>query len=82
MVIDSEPPGSTTNHLITPPDLDLLYFEQPVGGHIAPQGVYWSREVYDWMFSHVIGVPEPAAVPLMTAVVFAAFTRQRRAFSR
>jgi poly(3-hydroxybutyrate) depolymerase len=38
-IIDSEPPGSTTNHFITQPDLDLLYFEQPAGGHGAMLGV-------------------------------------------
>jgi predicted peptidase len=59
-VIASEPPGSTINYLITKPDLDLLYFEQPTGGHTGVFGVFYSPDVYDWMFSHSLAVPEPS----------------------
>jgi predicted peptidase len=64
-IVYSEPPGSTINHYITRPDLDLLYYEQPVGGHTGLLGVYSSEGVYDWMFSHALTVPEPQAALLL-----------------
>ena len=64
-IVYSEPPGSTINHFITRPDLDLLYYEQPVGGHTGLLGVYSSEGIYDWMFSHSLAVPEPSVATLL-----------------
>lgn len=66
-IVYSEPPGSTINHFITRPDLDLLYYEQPTGGHTGMLGVYFSEGVYDWMFSHSLAVPEPRTAVLLVA---------------
>jgi predicted esterase len=60
-VIDSEPPGSTINHFISRPDLDLMYFEQPTGGHTGLLGVFYSPDVYGWLFSHSLAAPEPGS---------------------
>lgn len=67
-IVYSEPPGSTTNHFIARPDLDLMYYESPTGGHTGLLGVYYSEGIYDWMFSHSLAVPEPqAAILLLTS---------------
>ena len=66
-IVFSEPPGSTTNHFITRPDLDLMYYESPTGGHTGLLGVYYSEGIYDWMFSHSLAVPEPQAAILLLA---------------
>lgn len=67
-IVYSEPPGSTINHFITRSDLDLMYYESPTGGHTGLLGVYYSEGIYDWMFSHSLGVPEPqAAILLLTS---------------
>jgi predicted peptidase len=77
-VIDSEPPGSTVNYFISRPDLDLMYFEPRDGGHTGLFGVFYSPEVYGWLFDHSL-VPEPTSLLLTVAgVLFVASRRQRR----
>ena len=82
-IVYSEPPGSTINHFITRPDLDLMYYEQPAGGHTGLLGVYYSEGIYDWMFSHSL-VPEPATGTLLLActAVLAFGRRQAGGLSR
>jgi predicted peptidase len=58
-VIESEPPGSTINYFISRRDLDLMYFEQPTGGHTGLLGVFYSPDVYGWLFDHSLIAPEP-----------------------
>jgi predicted esterase len=73
------PPLSTTHYSITDDSLDLIYFELPDGGHTGVLGAYYSPWVYDWMFSHSLVVPEPAALYLAAAGVWLlASTRPRR----
>lgn len=69
-IVYSEPPGSTANHFITRPDLDLMYYEQPTGGHTGLLGVYYSEGIYDWMFSHTLAIPEPQTTVLLVACCF------------
>ena len=66
-IVYSEPPGSTINHFIARSDLDLMYYEQPTGGHTGLLGVYYSEGIYDWMFSHSLAVPEPHTANLLVA---------------
>lgn len=75
-VADSAPPGSTINFMITRSDLDLMYFEQPNGGHTGMFGVFYAPEVYDWMFSHSRAVPEPTTV-FLAALALAMFCLRR-----
>jgi hypothetical protein len=56
----SGPPDAGVNFLISRPDLDLIYFESPDGGHTGPLGAYFVPQVYDWMFAHSQAVPEPS----------------------
>jgi hypothetical protein len=58
----SAPPGSTTNFFISRADLDLIYFEQPVGGHTGMLGAFYAPPIYDWMFAHSLAVPEPGTL--------------------
>jgi predicted peptidase len=78
-LIDEEPPGSTVNVFISRPDLDLIYFEQPNGGHEGVYGVFYSPEMYDWMFSHSLAAPEPSAAILAVGGFFGAILRARSA---
>lgn len=77
-IVYSEPPGSTINHFITRPDLDLMYYEQPSGGHTGLLGVYYSEGIYDWMFSHSLAVPEPRTGILLVASGLALAFANRR----
>lgn len=77
-VIDWAPADSTTNYLITGSDLDLLYFEQPGGGHTGLLGAFSAPEVYDWMFSHSLAVPEPTGWALAAGTCCAISRRRRR----
>jgi predicted peptidase len=75
-VAASAPLDSTLHFFIARPDLDLMYFEQPQGGHTGTLGVYYSPPVYDWMFSH--GVPEPGSGALAGAGLFAILIASKR----
>jgi len=72
------PPGSGINYLISRPDLDLLYFETPDGGHTALLGAFYSPPVYDWMFAHTLLVPEPSTLLLTTSGAILLGLRRRR----
>jgi hypothetical protein len=61
----SGPPDAGINFLISRPDLDLIYFESPDGGHTGPLGAFFVPQVYDWMFAHSLAVPEPST-PFVT----------------
>jgi predicted esterase len=60
----SGPPDAGINFLISRPDLDLIYFESPDGGHTGPLGAFFVPQVYDWMFAHSLAVPEPGTLLL------------------
>lgn len=81
-LLDAVPPGqSLATAIVSPPELDLLYFEMGAGGHSGPGGAFYSSPIYDWMFSHGAPVPEPgslamACIGLATTVML---LRRRRA---
>jgi pimeloyl-ACP methyl ester carboxylesterase len=54
--------GSTIDHFISDPSLDLLYLELPAGAHSGPLGVLTAPEIYEWLFAHSTAVPEPTAL--------------------
>jgi poly(3-hydroxybutyrate) depolymerase len=56
----SGPADAGINFLISRPDLDLIYFESPDGGHTGPPGAFFVPQVYDWMFAHSRAAPEPS----------------------
>jgi predicted peptidase len=77
-VVESEPPGSTVNYFISRNDLDLMYFEQPTGGHTGLFGVFYSPPVYDWMFDHSLAAPEPGGFTLVVISLLMTALRMRR----
>jgi predicted peptidase len=78
LAVDEQPPGSTTNFFIARPDLELMYFESPNGGHTGLLSVYYAPPIYDWMFSHGAPVPEPATLVLSCVGLTAAIMASRR----
>jgi poly(3-hydroxybutyrate) depolymerase len=72
-------PFTTKTYPITHPSLDVLYYEGAGGGHSGPVGMYYIPVTYDWMFSHVLPVPEPASLAITTFGLAAMALRARRA---
>jgi predicted peptidase len=70
------PPGAAINYYISKPDLDLLYLEAPTGDHTGLLGVFYSPNVYEWMFSH--STPEPGTLSLIMSGFAATAVRFRR----
>jgi len=70
-------PPETVNFEITRNDLDLMYFETPNGGHVGLFGNFWSPDIYSWMFSHSLAVPEPASLLLVVMCVPLLMFRRR-----
>jgi len=59
-------------------DLGLRYTEFPTGGHGIWPAVYNTPEVYDWMFSHTLAVPEPSSMGLLLiGAVYSTFVGRR-----
>jgi predicted peptidase len=71
--------GGVAEYRIPGSGLDLMYYELTTGGHVIWPSVYASPPVYDWLFAHTTGVPEPSslAVLLMGAASFSTFGRRR-----
>jgi predicted peptidase len=64
---------------LSDPRMDLLYYESATGGHVGVLPAYNVPEVYDWMFSHTLAVPEPSALSmLLIAVGTSAIAPRRR----
>jgi predicted peptidase len=61
--------ANVTDFFLTDPRMDLIYYERATGGHLGVLGAYNTPEVYDWMFSHTTGVPEPTAALLLLIAV-------------
>jgi predicted peptidase len=49
-----------SDFFLSDPRMDLLYYEPATGGHTGVLPAYNVPEVYDWMFSHTLAVPEPS----------------------
>jgi hypothetical protein len=62
-------------------NLDLMYYELTTGDHGIWPSVYASPPVYDWLFAHTTGVPEPSSLAMMlmgAAVFFSTSARRAR----
>jgi len=70
-------PEPATDFLLANPKLDLMYYEPQLGGHES-LGALNAPELYDWMFSHSLAVPEPSSAILFLTGLFAATTRRLR----
>jgi predicted peptidase len=53
--------ASAPDFVHSAPNHDLNYIEFALGGHGIWGGVYGSPQLYDWLFSHRLAVPEPGA---------------------
>lgn len=80
-LVHQQPPPST-DFLLTNPKLDLIYYEPQLGGH-ETLGAFNAPQLYDWMFSHSLAVPEPSgAILLMMSSLSAVSYRTRRKVNR
>jgi hypothetical protein len=71
-------PVPSTDYLLTNPKFDLMYYEPQLGGHES-LGALNSPDLYDWMFSHTLAVPEPSSISvLLIGLLAAAVHRSRR----
>jgi predicted peptidase len=59
---------------------DLRYTEYASGGHAIWPRVYSTAAMYDWLFSHVLPVPEPGSL-LLAGVAFVGLSAARRGSS-
>jgi predicted esterase len=57
-------PAATTDFLLANPKLDLMYYEPQLGGHDS-LGAFNAPQLYNWMFTHTLAVPEPSASILL-----------------
>jgi hypothetical protein len=65
-------------YFISRRNLDLIYFEQAVGGH-ALAGAFSAPPLYQWLFDHSLAVPEPGALlSSISCLLFLTLTRRRR----
>lgn len=72
-------PSPTGGHFgFAAPELDFYYFEPFNGDHSFHFNVYSTPQVYDWMFSHRVAVPEPATAGLVAFTAIALFNLSRR----
>ena len=60
------------------PELDLYYIEPAQGGHSVHFSVYNTPQLYDWMFSHGVALPEPQSLILASLAMLALFKATRR----
>jgi hypothetical protein len=56
-------PATTTDFLLANPKLDLMYYEPQLGGHDS-LGAFNAPQLYNWMFTHTLAVPEPGTISL------------------
>jgi predicted peptidase len=62
-LIDQEP-ANVNDFLLSNSKLDLMYYEPQLGGHNT-LGAFNAPELYNWMFTHSLAVPEPSASLLL-----------------
>jgi predicted peptidase len=62
---------------ISNPRMDLLYYERATGGHTGVLDAYNAPEVYNWVFSHTLAVPEPSTLALLSMTVLFGTIRNR-----
>jgi predicted esterase len=77
--------GGTSDFLISNPQHDLIYFESAGGGHTGLLGAFNADELYDWLFAHATGVPEPNASAVLAPIILAwviGYRRPREYFAR
>jgi predicted peptidase len=73
-------PVPSTDFLLANSKLDLMYYEPQLGGHNT-LGAFNAPELYNWMFTHSLAVPEPSAsmlllTPCLSVAIFS--SRRRR----
>lgn len=59
------------------PRLDLIYYEPQLGGHTGMLNALEAPQLYEWMFSHSLVVPEPSACSLFLIAGLFALTSRR-----
>jgi hypothetical protein len=72
----------TTTFVVSAATHDLNYVEFPTGGHGIWPVVYGTPELYDWMFAHTLGVPEPSAIGLSLIALVGLVQSRRRSLGR
>jgi predicted esterase len=65
LLIAAQMPDKTVVHNINSPNLDLIYVDAFTGGHTGLLSLFYAPAVYDWVFDHSLGVPEPSAMSLI-----------------
>ena len=60
------------------PNHDLNYIEFAFGGHGIWGPVYAEPQLYDWLFSHSLAVPEPGALAIAAIACCGLLSAARR----
>lgn len=68
---------SSIDFLLSNPQLDLLYYEPPLGGHTGMLGALETPQLYEWLFAHTLAVPEPSGSMLLICCLVAAVLNWR-----
>jgi predicted esterase len=68
---------NSIDFLVSNPALDLIYYEPQLGGHTGMLGALEAPQLYEWMFSHSLAVPEPSACSLFLIAGLFALTSRR-----